>query len=123
LSSLNRGHLVVDALATIADFGEVTASELADHLRISRYDAHAVLTRLNNRTKSGLKRIHVVRYVYDHEGARKYPRAVYALGDKSDAKKPKPDTLANKRLHYHRAKARALTNSVFNLAAQWRAGT
>jgi hypothetical protein len=100
----------------------MTAMELAEYLGIARYDAHAVLNRMNKRTKAGLKRIYVVRYIYDHDGARKYPRPVYAIGDKPDAKKPKANQLAVKREYYARLKSRTTMNSVFNLGLQWRAG-
>ena len=123
LSSLNRGQRVIDTTATLVQLGEITASELAEHLGITRYDAHAVLNRMNKRTKAGLKRIYVVRYADDHEGARKYPRAVYALGDKRDARKPVADQLAVKRRYYARLKSRTTMNSVFNLGMHWRAGT
>ena len=122
MSSLNRGQRVTDTIAAIVEFGELTAMELADYLEITRYDAHAVLNRVNKRTKSGIKRIYVVRYIYDHDGARKYPRPVYAIGDKPDAKKPKSDKLAVKREYYARLKSRTTMNSVFNLGLQWRAG-
>lgn len=122
MSSLNRGQRVIDTTAAIVQFGEITAMELAEHLGIGRYDAHAVLHRMNKRTKAGLKRIHIVRYIDDHDGARKYPRAVYAMGDKPDAKKPKADQLAVKRGYYARVKSRTLMNNVFNLGMRWRSG-
>ena len=122
MSSLNRGRVVIDTTAAIVEFGEITAMELAEYLGISRYGAHAVLNRMNKRTKAGLKRIHIVRYIHDHDGARKYPRAVYAMGDKPDAKKPKANQLAVKREYYARLKSRTTMNSVFNLSLRWRAG-
>jgi hypothetical protein len=121
LSSLNRGQRVIDTTAAIVEFGEITAMELAEHLGITRYDAHAVLNRMNKRTKAGLKRIYVVRYIDDHDGARTYPRAVFAMGDKPDARKPKADQLAVKRKYYARLKSRTTMNSVFNLGMHWRA--
>lgn len=121
MSSLNRGQRVIDTTATLVQFGEITAMELAEHLEISRYDAHAVLTRMNKRTKAGLKRIYIVRYIFDHDGARDYPRPVYAMGDKPDARRPKSDQLAVKRRYYARMKLRTTMNSVFNLGLQWRA--
>ena len=121
LSSLNRGQRVIDTTAAIVEFGEITAMELAEYLDITRYDAHAVLNRMNKRTKAGLKRIYVVRYIDDHDGARNYPRAVFAMGDKPDAKKPKADQLAVKRRYYARLKSRTTMNSVFNLGLHWRA--
>jgi DNA-binding MarR family transcriptional regulator len=120
LSSLNRGPRVIDTLATIEEFGEVTAMELAEYLGITRYDACAVLNRMIKRTKAGLKRIYIIRYIHDHEGARKYPRAVYAQGDRPDAKKPKADQNAVKREYYARLRSRTTMNSVFNLGLQWR---
>lgn len=121
MSTLNRGCRVIDTLATLAQLGEITAMELAEHLDIGRKDAHAVLRRMNQRTKAGLKRIHIVRYIHDHEGARMYPRAVYALGDLPDAPRPKSSVKAIKRRYYQRLKSRTLTNSVFNLGMKWRA--
>ena len=121
MSNLNRGQRVIDTTAAIVEFGEITAMELAEHLDITRYDAHAVLNRMNKRTKAGLKRIYVVRYIDDHDGARTYPRAVFAIGDKPDAKKPKADQLAVKRRYYARLKSRTTMNSVFNLGMHWRA--
>jgi len=123
VGTVNRGPRVVATLAAIVEFGEITAMELAEYLDITRYDAHAVLRRMNKRTKAGEKRIYVVRYIDDHDGARKYPRAVYAMGDKPDAKKPKADQLRVKREYYARLKSRTTMNSVFNLGMHWRAGT
>ena len=120
MSSMNRGIRVINTLAAIVEFGEITAMELAEYLDISRYDAHAVLNRMNKRTKAGIKRIHIIRYIYDHVGARKYPRAVYAMGDNPDAKKPKANHLKVKREYYARVKSRLTMNSVFNLGLQWR---
>lgn len=121
MSSLNRGRRVIATIAALVECGEITAMELAEHLGITRYDAHAVLNRMNKRTKAGLKRIHIVRYIDDHDGARTYPRAVFAMGDKPDAKKPKADQLAVKRRYYARLRSRITMNSVFNLGLQWRA--
>jgi hypothetical protein len=121
LSSLNRGCRVVAALAALVEHGEITAIELSDYLGIGRYDAHAVLKKLATPTKAGVKRAYIVRWVWDHEGAKKYPRPVYAPGKKSDAKRPVADQLANKRAYYHRQKKLATMNSVFNLGIQWRA--
>jgi len=61
------------------------------------------------------KRLYIKSYVYDQEGERFYPRAVYDLGDKPDAKKPKSDKLKVKRRYIARRKMRYATNSVFNL--------
>ena len=119
---MSKRNIVVMATSAINEFGEISAMELAEYCKISRYDAHAVLRRMNKPTKYAPKRLHVVRYINDHDGARKYPRPVYAMGNKPDAKKPKADQLAVKRAYYARLKSRTLMNSVFNMALQWRAG-
>jgi hypothetical protein len=121
VSSLNRGCRIIAATAALVEHGEITAIELSDYLDIGRYDAHAVLKKLATPTKAGVKRAYIVRWVWDHGTARKYPRPVYAPGDKRDAKRPVADQLANKRAYYHRKKKHATMNSVFNLGIQWRA--
>jgi predicted thioesterase len=121
MSTLNRGHRVTEATAALVALGEMTSMELAEYLDIDRYDARAVLCRMAKRTKAGVKRVHISRYVHDFEGARKYPRPVYALGDQEDVKKPKANQLAVKRKYYARQKNKVLMNSVFNMGLKWRA--
>jgi len=116
MSTTNRGKHVIAALALLNECGELTAQEFADYVEIGRYDAHAVLRRMAKRTKAGLKRAYVVRYIMDHDGARDYPRPVYALGDQPDAAKPKADPKAVKRRYEQRVRQRNTANSVFNLA-------
>ena len=55
LSSLNRGQRVIDTTAALVEFGEITAMELAEYLGVTRYDAHAVLNRMNKRTRAKLR--------------------------------------------------------------------
>ena len=123
MSSLNRGTRVVHTHAALAEHGEITGLELAEQLGIDTKVAHVTLQRMATRTKAGIKRLHVVRYDFDHHGAKCYPRPVYALGDKPDKQKPRADQNARKREYYHRVKGRTIMNSVFNLGIQWRAGT
>lgn len=123
MSSLNRGTRVIQAIATIQECGEITGLELADQLGIGKRVAHGTLQRMATRTKAGVKRLHVVRYIFDADGCKRYPRPVYAIGDKPCASKPKADQNARKREYYNRVKGRTLMNSVFNLGKQWRAGT
>lgn len=122
MTTINYGKNVSAALDALCLHGEITAMELMNSAGIDRRSAHAALNNLATRTKSGQKRAHIVRWVHDHEGARKYPRAVYALGDKRDAPKPKRDVKATKRAYYDRIRSKTLMNSVFNLGLQWRAG-
>jgi hypothetical protein len=113
---LNRGHNVLKAYEALEEFGRMTAQEFADWADMGRYDAHAVLVRMNKRTKAGEKRIHITDWVHGHDGARRYPRPVYALGDKLDKKKPKADPAANRRRHEQGKNKMYRMNSVFNLA-------
>lgn len=113
---MNTGQHVVKALEALNEFGRMTAQEFADYADIGRYDAHAVLLRMNKRTKAGDKRIHIADWTHGHDGARRYPRPVYALGDKLDKKKPKADPAANRRRHEQSKNKMYRMNSVFNLA-------
>lgn len=107
---------MLKAYEALEECGRMTAQEFADWADIGRYDAHAVLVRMNKRTKAGEKRIHIADWVHGHDGARRYPRPVYALGDKLDKKKPKSDPAANRRRHEQSKNRMYRMNSVFNLA-------
>lgn len=116
MTTTNTGPHVIKALEAFQEFGRMTAQEFADMADISRYDAHAVLRRMNKRTKAGDKRLHVADWAYGHDGARRYPRPMYALGDKPDKPKPKASPAANSR-RYEQGKNRMYRmNSVFNMA-------
>jgi hypothetical protein len=116
MTTLNTGPNVIKALAALKEFGRMSAQELADWADITRYDAHAVLLRMNKRTKAGEKRIHIADWTYGHDGARRYPRPVYALGDQRDKTKPKSDLAANRRRYEAKVHAMHRMSSVFNLA-------
>lgn len=116
MTTTNTGRHVIRALEAFQEFGRMTAQEFADWADIGRYDAHAVLGRMNKRTKAGDKRIHVIDWSHGHDGARRYPRPVYALGDKPDKPKPKADPAANRRRHEQSKNRMYRMNSVFNLA-------
>ena len=116
MSTTNTGLHVIKALEAFAEFGRLTAQEFADYADIGRYDAHAVLNRMNKRTKAGVKRIHVADWTYEHDDARRYPRAVFMLGDKEDKKKPKPNIRLNRQRSETNRNAQFRMNSVFNMA-------
>lgn len=115
MTTTNTGSHVIKALEALAEFGKITAQEFADYADIGRYDAHAVLNRMSRRTKAGEKRLYIADWVYAHDGARRYPRAVYALGDKVDKPRPKPDVRENRRRSEHKAIKAVRMNSVFNM--------
>jgi len=115
MGTTNTGMHVIKALEAFAEFNRITAQEFADYADIGRYDAHAVLNRMNKRTKAGVKRIHVADWTYEHDDARRYPRAVFMLGDKEDKKKPKPDIRENRKRSEHKRNKTFRMNSVFNM--------
>jgi hypothetical protein len=116
MTTTNKGILVTQAWAALAEFGKITAQEFADYADIGRYDAHAVLNRMSKRTKAGVKRIYVADWTYAHDDARRYPRAVFAVGDKEDKKKPKPNIRLNRQRSEHKTIKAIRMSSVFNLA-------
>jgi hypothetical protein len=116
VTTTNKGVLVTKAWEALHEFGQITAQEFADYADIGRYDAHAVLNRMAKRTKDGLKRLYVADWTYDHDDARRYPRAVFKMGDRPDKPKPKPNLKENRRRsEAHRNKTFRM-NSVFNMA-------
>ena len=115
LTTTNKGPNVIKALEAFEEFKRMTAQEFADYADIHRYDAHAVLNRMNKRTKAGEKRIHVADWTYEHDDARRYPRAVFMLGDKPDKPRPKPNLRENRRRSEHKTIKAIRMTSVFNM--------
>lgn len=109
------GQIVQQVIDAIQSFGPMTRTELCRHINTPRSSTAAVISRLTRPGRVTPKRLYVTGYVYDQEGERFYPRAVYDIGDKPDAKKPKADKLGVKRRYVQRRKVKYATNSVFNL--------
>jgi len=110
------GQIVQQILDALQTCGPMTRTELCQHINVDRGTTAAVVSRLLRPSPKYPKRVYIKGYVYDQEGERCYPRAVYDLGDKPDAKKPKADKLGVKRRYVERKKMKYATNSVFNLA-------
>lgn len=108
------GYVVAAIENYLRDFGPITPSELADALGCSRYTTSSVLHRM--RTGSP-KRVYITDWIYDSEGARRYPRPRYALGSSPDAKRPTPNRKAVRRQSVQNRRNRLRTNFVFNLGA------
>lgn len=115
MTTTNTGSHVIKALEAFAEFGRLTAQEFADYADIGRYDAHAVLNRMNKRTKAGEKRIYVADWIHSHDDARRYPRAVFMLGDKPDKPRPKPNIRLNRQRSEHKSLKAIRMTSVFNM--------
>jgi hypothetical protein len=116
MGTTNTGPNVIKALEAFAEFGRLTAQEFADYADIGRYDAHAVLNRMNKRTRAGEKRIHIAGWTHSYDDARRYPRPVFMLGDLPDKPKPKPNIRLNRKRSEHKSLKAIRMSSVFNLA-------
>lgn len=102
-------------LAAIEESGGMTRAEIEKAVGLSREHVSVVVSRLNKAGAKGPKRIYISHYVHDQEGAKKYPRAVYCLGDNEDAKKPKTDVNKTRREWAALRLRRFKNSSVFNL--------
>lgn len=111
------GNVCSQILALLADVGPMTRSEICSNLGRDKHTVASIVSRLNKvGRRTGKRRIYITHYVYDMEGERMYPRAVYALGNKENAARPVKDVKATKARYWARRKARYTQNSVFNLA-------
>ena len=116
MTTTNIGPNVTKAFEAFKQFGRMTAQEFSDYADIHRYDAHAVLNRMNKRTVAGDKRIHIADWTYAYDSARRYPRPVFMLGDMPDKPKPKPNLRENRRRSEHKRDNMIRAASIFNMA-------
>ena len=107
------GDVSAQVLALLRDVGPMSRSEICAHLGRDKDGVSSVVSRLGRASIKWPKRIYVQAYVFDQEGERRYPRAVYALGDRPDARKPAPDPAANKSRYWANRKLRLRGSSVF----------
>ena len=113
---MNKWGEVAEKILEMLEDGPMTRSEICLNLGRDKESIASIVSRLARNTVKAGKRIYVKSYVWDMEGERRYPRAVYALGKKADAPKPAPDVKATKARYWARRKAKLTCNSVFNLA-------
>lgn len=100
----------------LKELGPMTRSEIDQALGDMQYKLiAATITNLKRASPKREKRIYVKEYVYDDEVRRYYPRAVYALGNLPDAKKPKSDPRIAKQKYLAKVKGKYKMNNVFNL--------
>ena len=108
-------QLILQALETD---GPMSNADAQAQFGITRQQAGAVFSRLlkpTQRPTPGPKRVHICEWRYDAETGRKYPRPVYAIGDKPNAKKPKRNHKEVSR-RYRANRKRKLMNSIFNVS-------
>ena len=104
-------------LRMLEELGPMTRAEICRELGPLDKNISALMSILIREQPRRPRRVHICEWVYDMEGQRPYPRAVYALGDKPNAKRPKPKkrtTVVNE--YRARLKTKYQANSVFNLA-------
>jgi DNA-binding Lrp family transcriptional regulator len=109
------GETTKAILKGLAELGPMTRSEIQQSVGVDKESIAAIVSRLHKDTPRVGKQIYITGWVYDAEGQRRYPRAIYALGSKPDAKKPKASALENRRRYDRKRHAMFSMNSVFNL--------
>lgn len=110
-----RGFLVDAIVQALEDEGPMTRDELCRRLGQHRQSMSSVLSRMRRPMSSMPKRVYISHYVYDSEQGRRYPRAVYAIGDMEDAKRPGPQKKLNKKRYDTAMRNKFALNSVFNI--------
>jgi hypothetical protein len=110
------GDNVAAILRALGECGPMTAIEIMREIKKDRYRVSGVLTRMRMPTKTLPKRIYIKAYTYDDEEGRRYPRAIFDIGDSPDAKRPKESHKVTRRRYDERRRLRNRTTSVFNLA-------
>ena len=96
--------------------GPLTRAEIGQQLGIDRYNISAIVTRLLRGGKTTGRRVHISDWLTQVKGERRYPRALIALGDGPDARKPPREAKATVRKRSNdKRRARNTMNFVFNL--------
>jgi len=109
------GQTTKAILKGLAELGPMTRSEIQEAVGVDKESIAAIVSRLHKDTPRTGKQIYITGWVFDAEGQRRYPRAIYALGAKPDTKKPKASTLDNRRRYERKRHALFAMNSVFNM--------
>lgn len=110
------GFLVQQIEKALSELGAMTGAELCQELGVEKTELSAVVSRMAKASKTLPKRLYIVGYTFEHETHdRRYPRAIYALGDLPDKTKPKPSRKDNVRRYTANKRKRLTGNSVFNL--------
>lgn len=107
-------------LSVLAEFGPMTRNEIEAILPDSKVSTSSVLSRMNKKTPKAGKRIYIKTYVYDAIDLKRYPRAVYAVGDKKDAVKPKANQNENRKRYIQKKVNQYRMNNVFHLGISQR---
>ncbi len=99
----------------------MTRAALCRALKSDKAGTGSVVSRMHKQLKSVPRRIHIADYTHYDEGSFiAYPRALYALGDLPDAKRP-PRQSRKKIVKRCREARKARVSSVFEFAMPRRA--
>ena len=110
------GFLVQQIETTLKDLGPMTSAEICQELGLEKGDLSSIISRMCRPHKQNPRRLYITAYVYEHEThERRYPRAVYALGDEPNKPKPKTNRKEIVRRYNENKRKRLTGNSVFNL--------
>lgn len=107
------GSVTEKMLIALREVGPMTCIEICRHIGVPKEKVGAILFRLKKAGPQTPQRVYIKAYVYDAEGMRRYPRAVFALGEGKHAKKPKANPKENRRRYDDKKKLRL--NSVWML--------
>lgn len=110
-----RGQLISDILWALEENGPMTAVEICAVLQYERTQLSAVLFRMTKKGKRTPKRIYIQRYTHEAFGQKRYPRAVFAIGNRPDAAAVRDDPKEVRRRYDKKKRALRTGNWVFNL--------
>lgn len=113
MKSTGRIEAIVQALK---DYGPMTRAEMETTLNLTKPQTSRLMACIINASPRRPQRAHICDYVYDQEGQKRYPRAVYAYGPGKNAPKPTPDKAAIQKRSRDKRRLHKGINSVFNLA-------
>lgn len=105
-------------LAYLRDHGPSTLAQIREDSGIGTSTLSAAVRSMLRGTAVSPRVLYVQRWVDTHEGERRYPRQVLALGNGNDAKRPPRDVNAAARRWRANKLARKRNNFVFNLGAK-----
>lgn len=114
------GDFTRQLLDALQEYGPMTRSEICALLKADKSIASRTLGRLHRENQDDSRTVHIKCYVYDGDGERKYPRAVYAIGPGEDARKPRTSKRTHKKAYEQKLRVMAATNFVFNLGKLYR---
>lgn len=109
------GSIVEKILKAIEEEGPMTRSEIEQAINYPKSDTGAVVSRLSRPGKTIPKRLYIQGWTDDSENGRRYPRAIYALGDMPNKTKPRRNRKEVASRYRKKIRMLAKTNSVFNL--------